>query len=35
MRERELTTLDEREVVAEANEQAKHLFQRARLGEEL
>jgi 5-methylthioadenosine/S-adenosylhomocysteine deaminase len=35
MRERELTTLDEREVVAEAREQAKHLFQRARLGEEV
>jgi 5-methylthioadenosine/S-adenosylhomocysteine deaminase len=35
MRERELTNLDEREVVAEAREQAKHLFQRARLGEEV
>jgi hypothetical protein len=30
MRERELTTLSEREVMAEAGEQAKHLFQRAR-----
>jgi len=31
MRERELATVNEREVIAEANEQAKHLFQRARL----
>ncbi|HEY0082397.1 MAG TPA: 5'-deoxyadenosine deaminase, partial [Pyrinomonadaceae bacterium] len=35
MRERELTTLSEPEVIAEANEQAKHLFQRARLDGEL
>ncbi|HEX8129872.1 MAG TPA: 5'-deoxyadenosine deaminase [Pyrinomonadaceae bacterium] len=35
MRERELTTLSEREVIAEANVQAKHLFQRARLGGEI
>jgi 5-methylthioadenosine/S-adenosylhomocysteine deaminase len=35
MRERELATLDEREVIAEASEQAKHLFQRARLGGEI
>jgi 5-methylthioadenosine/S-adenosylhomocysteine deaminase len=35
MRERELTTLSEREVIAEANEQAKHLFQRARLDAEI
>ncbi|HEY9402554.1 MAG TPA: 5'-deoxyadenosine deaminase [Pyrinomonadaceae bacterium] len=35
MRERELTTLDESEVIAEASEQAKHLFQRAGLGEEI
>ena len=35
MRERELTTLDEPEVIAEASEQAKHLFRRAGLGEEI
>ncbi len=35
MRESELTTLSEREVIAEANEQAKHLFQRARLDGEI
>jgi cytosine/adenosine deaminase-related metal-dependent hydrolase len=35
MRERELTTVNEREVIAEANEQAKHLFQRARLDGEI
>jgi 5-methylthioadenosine/S-adenosylhomocysteine deaminase len=32
MREGELTTMREREVIAEASEQAKHLFQRAQLG---
>ncbi len=35
MREGELTTMSEREVIAEASEQAKHLFQRARIGEEM
>jgi len=35
MRERELTTLNEAEVIAEASEQAKHLFRRARLDEEI
>ena len=35
MRERELTTVSEREVIAEAGEQAKHLFQRARIDLEM
>ncbi|HEX8457905.1 MAG TPA: 5'-deoxyadenosine deaminase [Pyrinomonadaceae bacterium] len=35
MRERELVTVDEREVIAEANEQARALFQRARLDAEM
>jgi 5-methylthioadenosine/S-adenosylhomocysteine deaminase len=35
MRERELKTMSEPEVIAEASEQAKHLFRRARLGEEI
>jgi 5-methylthioadenosine/S-adenosylhomocysteine deaminase len=35
MREGELTTMSEREVIDEASEQAKHLFQRARIDREL
>ncbi|HEV2799122.1 MAG TPA: 5'-deoxyadenosine deaminase [Pyrinomonadaceae bacterium] len=35
MRERELVTVDEREVIAEANEQARDLFRRARLDAEI
>ncbi|MCA1564825.1 MAG: 5'-deoxyadenosine deaminase [Acidobacteria bacterium] len=35
MRDGELTTMNEREVIDEASEQAKHLFQRARLDGEI